>query len=176
MPSSDPPVEIVPYDTGWPLRFEEEARRLRVVLRPWLAGSIEHIGSTAVPGLPAKPVVDIMAAVESLEASRPAIDALADAAYCYAPYREHAEHWFCKPSPAFRTHHLHLVPAGSQQWIEAIAFRDYLRAHPETASAYEDLKRDLAGRYRTDREAYTVAKQPFIERITRLALSQRRDT
>ena len=170
MPSSQAPVEIVPYDATWPLRFEEEARHLHVVLRPWLAGSIEHIGSTAVPGLPAKPVIDIMAAVESLDTSRPAIDALVDAAYCYAPYRAHAEHWFCKPSPFFRTHHLHLVPAASRQWIEAIAFRDYLRAHAAIASEYAALKQDLAERYRTDREAYTVAKQPFIERILKRAL------
>lgn len=170
MPSSEAPVEIVSYDAAWPLRFEEEARHLRVVLQPWLAGSIEHIGSTAVPGLPAKPVIDIMAAVESLDASRLAIDALADAAYCYASYRPHAEHWFCKPSPLFRTHHLHLVPVASRQWIQAIAFREYLRAHPESASEYAALKRDLAERYRTDREAYTVAKQPFIERVLNLAL------
>ena len=82
---------------------------MRDVLQPWLAGPIEHIGSTAVPGLAAKPVVDIMAGVESLDASRPAIAALERAGYCYAPYRADTEHWFCKPSPQFRTHHLHLM-------------------------------------------------------------------
>ena len=167
---SEAPVEIVPYDAAWPIRFEEEARHLRGVLQPWLAGSIEHIGSTAVPGLCAKPVIDIMAAVESLDASRPAIDALAGAAYWYAPYRSHAEHWFCKPSPAFRTHHLHLVPAGSRQWTDALAFRDYLRGHAAITSEYAALKQILAERYRTDREAYTVAKQPFIERVVDRAL------
>jgi GrpB-like predicted nucleotidyltransferase (UPF0157 family) len=170
MTGSEAPVEIVPYDPIWPRRFDEEARLLRGVLQPWLAGSVEHIGSTAVPGLSAKPVVDIMAAVESLDASRPAMAVLAAVGYCYAPYREDAEHWFCKPSFAFRTHHLHLVPAESRQWIEALAFRDYLRARPETAAAYADIKRDLAQRYRFDREAYTAAKRPFIERVVALAV------
>ena len=166
----DAPVEIVAYDAAWPRRFEEEVRLLRDVLGPWLSGSIEHIGSTAVPGLAAKPVIDIMAAVHSLDASRPAIAALNDAGYCYAPYRADAEHWFCKPSPEFRTHHLHLVPGDSRQWVEAIGFRDYLRAQPETAMAYERLKRELAAQHRDDREAYTAAKHSFIERVTALAL------
>ena len=87
---------------------------LRDVLQPWLAGPVEHIGSTAVPGLAAKPVVDIMAGVESLDASRPAIAALERAGYCYAPYRADTEHWFCKPSPQFRTHHLHLMVRGQR--------------------------------------------------------------
>ncbi len=131
------PVEIVSYDSSWPQRFEQEATLLRDVLQPWLAGPIEHIGSTAVPGLAAKPVVDIMAGVESLDASRPAIAALERAGYCYAPYRADTEHWFCKPSPQFRTHHLHLMAMGSDRWMAAIAFRDYLRAHPEIAAEYE---------------------------------------
>ena len=98
-------------DPTWPTRFQEEADVLRRALATWLVGPIEHIGSTAIAGLAAKPVIDIMAAVQTLEASRPAIAAAADVGYCYAPYRPEFEHWFCKPSPAFRTHHLHLVPA-----------------------------------------------------------------
>jgi GrpB-like predicted nucleotidyltransferase (UPF0157 family) len=167
---ADAPVEIVPYDPGWPHRFDDEAQRLRDVLRPWLAGSIEHIGSTAVPGLAAKPVVDIMAGVESLDASRPAIAALTDVGYCYAPYKADAEHWFCKPSPAFRTHHLHLVPIVSPQWSRTLAFREYLRTNPDIAAEYADLKRRLAEQYHFDREAYTAAKHPFIDRISALAL------
>ena len=170
MMSGEAPVEIVPYDPSWPARFEEERNLLLAVLSVWLAGPIEHIGSTAVPGLAAKPVIDIMAGVESLERSRPAIAALADAGYCYAPYRADSEHWFCKPFPAFRTHHLHLMPVGSRLWIEAIAFREYLRSHSEVAAEYEDLKRQLAVTYRFDREAYTDAKGPFVSRITSAAL------
>lgn len=110
------PVELVDYDASWPELFLEEAARLRLVLAPWLTGPIEHIGSTAVAGLAAKPVIDIMAAVETLARSRPAIEAVAPLGYCYAPYRADTEHWFCKPSPAHRTHHLHLIPVGSEAW------------------------------------------------------------
>lgn len=87
----------------------------------------------------------------------------------YFPYRADAMHWFCKPTPAFRTHHLHLVPASSSLWAERLAFRDYLRRHSEIADEYAALKRALAARYRFDREAYTQSKGPFVARITALA-------
>ena len=173
MTSNEASVEIVSYDPSWPGRFDEETKELRRALAPWLVGPIEHIGSTAIPGLAAKPVIDIMAGVETLDASRPAIAALVDLGYCYAPYRENSEHWFCKPSPAFRTHHLHLIPFESREWHDAIAFRDYLRAHSQIALEYEDLKRRLAQKYHFDREAYTEAKGPFIARITGVALRER---
>ena len=169
MSSSEASVVIVPYDPAWPGRFEEEAKALRRALAAWLVGPVEHIGSTAIPGLAAKPVIDVMAGVETLDASRPAIAALADLGYCYAPYRADSEHWFCAPSPALRTHHLHLIPFESREWNEAIAFRDYVRAHAEIAAEYEDLKRGLAQKYRFDHEAYTEAKGPFIARITGMA-------
>ena len=123
------PIEIVPYDSAWPARFDREASVLRPVLAPWLSGPIEHIGSTAIPGLAAKPVIDIMAGVHTLEQSRPAIVAATAVGYSYSPYQAELEHWFCKPSRAFRTHHLHLVPEGTPQWLRPIAFRDYLRSH-----------------------------------------------
>ncbi len=170
MTSIEAPVEIVPYDPAWPTLFQEEANILRQALATWLAGPIEHIGSTAVPGLAAKPVIDIMAAVRTLEESRPAIDAATELGYCYAPYQAELEHWFCKPSPALRTHHLHLVPQGTTQWLRPIAFREYLRAHSEVADEYEALKRRLALEHHLDREAYTQAKHPFIDRITMMAL------
>jgi GrpB-like predicted nucleotidyltransferase (UPF0157 family) len=170
MPSHEASVEIVPYDPSWPIRFQEETDVLRRALAAWLVGPIEHIGSTAIPGLAAKPVIDIMAGVQSLEVSRPAIAAAADAGYCYAPYQAELEHWFCKPSPAFRTHHLHLIPVATPQWIRPIAFRDYLRVNGDVACEYEALKRRLAHEHRLDREAYTHAKQPFIDGITDIAL------
>jgi GrpB-like predicted nucleotidyltransferase (UPF0157 family) len=169
MTSGEQPVEIVEYDSSWPVRFEEEREAIARTLAPWLAGPIEHIGSTAIPGLAAKPVVDIMAAVSTLEGSRGAIEAATELGYCYFPYRAESEHWFCKPSPMFRTHHLHLVPIGTPQWLEAVAFRDYLRGHPAIAAEYEALKRRLAHQFHFDREAYTEAKRPFINRIIKLA-------
>ena len=123
--------------------------------------------------MPAKPVIDVMAAVRSLEASRPAINALAEAGYVYFPYRPDIMHWFCKPSSAFRTHHLHLVPVGSRRWIEQLAFRDYLRANPDAAMEYAALKWRLADAHRFDREAYTDAKAPFVERVLKAALPPR---
>jgi len=173
MTSLEAPVEIVPYDPSWPARFAVEADLLRRALEAWLIAPIEHIGSTAIPGLAAKPVVDIMAAVQTLEGSRAAIAAATEAGYCYAPYQAELEHWFCKPSFAFRTHHLHLVPLGSSQWIRANAFRDYLRTHREVAAEYEALKWRLAQEHRHDREAYTAAKRPFIVRISDLAVDER---
>jgi GrpB-like predicted nucleotidyltransferase (UPF0157 family) len=170
----DAPIEIVSYDPSWPDRFEEEAAHLRRVLKPWLHGPIEHIGSTAIPGLAAKAVVDIMAGVLTLDASRPAIIAASEFGYCYAPYQADREHWFCKPSFAFRTHHLHLIPIGTPEWLRPLAFRDYLRAHRDVAAEYEVLKRRLAQAHRLDREAYTASKGPFIGRITDIALHSRR--
>ncbi len=166
----DAPIEIVAYDPSWPVRFETEAALIRRSLAPWLAGSIQHVGSTAVPGLSAKPIIDIMAGVRSLEESRPAIEIAGAIGYCYAPYQADAKHWFCKPSPAIRTHHLHLVAVDSQEWVRVLAFRDYLRTHSAVATQYEALKRELADRHHLDREAYTEAKGPFIESITNLAL------
>jgi GrpB-like predicted nucleotidyltransferase (UPF0157 family) len=168
--SSDAPVQIVPYDPDWPRRFEVERKLLTDAIGAWLAGSIEHIGSTAVPGLAAKPVIDMMAGVESLEASRAALTILERYQYCYAPYRAEAMHWLCKPSPALRTHHLHLVPLGSPLWNGQLAFRDYLRTHADVALEYAALKRRLADEYRFDREAYTAAKSPFVSEVIRNAL------
>ena len=169
MTTGEAPIEIVPYDRAWPGRFEDERLKLLDAIGAWLAGPVVHIGSTAIPGLAAKPVIDIMAGVASLDASRPAIAAAAALGYCYFPYRPDSEHWFCKPSPAFRTHHLHLIPVDSERWLETIAFRDYVRAHPDVATEYSALKARLAREFRLDREAYTQAKGPFITRITALA-------
>ena len=96
-----------------------------------------------------------MAPVKTLEASRPAIDAAPSAGYVYYPYKAEVMHWFCKPSPHFRTHHLHLVPFGSALWYQRLAFRDALRQSATLAAAYADLKLRLAAEFRLDREAYT---------------------
>ncbi|HEY5944219.1 MAG TPA: GrpB family protein [Kofleriaceae bacterium] len=160
-----PPVIIVPYDPAWPSLFEAERELIEGQIARFIVGGIEHIGSTAVPGLAAKPVIDIMAGVDSLEASRDAITLLEPIDYCYFPYKADVMHWFCKPSDAERTHHLHLVPFRSQLWHERIAFRDHLRAHPDAAAAYATLKQQLAQRYRGDRETYTDAKTAFIQAI-----------
>jgi GrpB-like predicted nucleotidyltransferase (UPF0157 family) len=167
------PIDIVPYDESWPSRFQQERAVLDHVLGNWIVGGIEHVGSTAVPGLAAKPVIDIMVGVDSLEVSRAAIPILSEIKYCYFPYRPDLMHWFCKPSPAVRTHHLHLIPFRSRLWTERLAFRDYLRAHTDIATEYSALKQRLAAQHRSDREAYTDAKTPFVERIVKLALQEK---
>jgi len=163
-------VQLMPYDPLWPSLFKRERAVLASALAPWLAGPIEHVGSTAVPGLLAKPIIDIMAAVESLDASRASIAALAEVGYVYFPHRPDLMHWFCKPSPAIRTHHLHLVPLGSRLWTERLAFRDILRRDSATAADYAALKQQLAKQYELDREGYTDAKGPFIQRVLASAL------
>ena len=159
------PIELIAYSADWPARFEAERRLLEAVLAPWLAGHIQHIGSTAVPGLPAKPVIDIMAPVLSLDASRDAIEAVATAGYVYFPYKPDAMHWFCKPTPAHRTHHLHLVPIGSPLWHQRLAFRNALRGDLALAAEYAELKARLAAQFVLDREAYTEGKTAFITRV-----------
>jgi len=165
----DAPIELEPYNTQWPELFQLEAASLRDVLNPWLAGAIEHIGSTSVPGLSAKPVIDIMAPVHSLELAKPAIDALPALGYCYSPYKAEVMHWFCKPSPAYRTHHLHLVATGSDTWVECIAFRNSLRGNAQLAAEYLSLKQRLASEYALDREAYTEGKSMFIQSVVKRA-------
>ena len=164
-PEREAPVQIVAYDASWPARFEAERIVLSEILRPWLTGPIEHVGSTAVPGMPAKPVIDIMAGVDSLEASRDALPPLRHLGYHWAPYRAEMMHWLCKPSFSLRTHHLHLVPFRSPLWDERLRFRDCLRSTAAVAEEYAALKYHLAEIHRFDREAYTEAKGAFIARV-----------
>ena len=161
----DAPIEIAEYDPRWVEAFQLERQVLCDALAPWLVGMPEHIGSTAVPGLAAKPIIDIMAPVPSLEGSRGAIAAAARTGYVYFPYRAEVMHWFCKPSPSVRTHHLHLVPLGSRLWNERLAFRDILRTDENLRTEYRILKLALAAKYCQDREGYTDAKSPFIYRV-----------
>lgn len=114
-----------------------------------------------------------MAAVESLDASRPAISSAEAVGYIYWPYKADVMHWFCKPSDAHRTHHLHLVPHNSNLWKARLAFRDALCADARLAQAYARLKHDLAREYRDDREAYTQSKSAFVHQVlTSVGLAQ----
>ena len=158
-------VYLVTYDPTWTAKFHAESMRLAELLEPWRAGPIEHVGSTAVPGLCAKPVIDVMVGVNSLVESAPAIDTLTLAGYQYAAYKTDVMHWFCKPSFEFRTHHVHLIPFEGVLWQQRLAFRDALRADRELAIEYANLKQNLARAFEFDREAYTEGKTAFIERV-----------
>lgn len=131
----------------------------------WIVGDVHHVGSTAVPGLEAKPIIDILVGVGDLEQSRRCSEPLAGLGYLYAPYLPEEMHWFCKPHPSQRTHHVHLVPVGAGRYADELTFRDRLRTDPQAAAEYAELKRGLARRFRHNREAYTEAKSAFIRRI-----------
>ena len=166
------PIEIVSYDPSWPGKFNSERELLQEVLRPWITAEIEHVGSTAVTGLASKPVIDIMVPVQSLDASRGAIQAAMSIGYIYWPYKPDVMHWFCKPSAAHRTHHLHLVPYKSPLWNDRIRFRDTLRQDLSVAAEYVRLKVNLGAKYRNDREAYPEGKTEFVNNLLQGTLAR----
>jgi GrpB-like predicted nucleotidyltransferase (UPF0157 family)/GNAT superfamily N-acetyltransferase len=154
-------VELVEYDPAWPASYETERERLAPLLE---ALEIHHIGSTAVRGLLAKPIIDMVALVDDLDAP---IAALIDSGYQYArAFNATLTHrrFLCYPTASHRTHHLHLVD-DRPELERRLRFRDRLRADAALADEYVALKRALAARYPEDREAYTEAKAPFIERV-----------
>ncbi len=163
-------IHIVSYDPSWSDKFEEEKRLIEKTLGSWIVGGVHHVGSTSVPGLSAKPVIDIMVGVKNLEEAKPCIDLLAKIQYMYFPYRPEIMHWFCKPSLEHRTHHLYLMVPTSREWKARLAFRDCLRTDTETRQKYEELKSSLANKFRNDREAYTEAKTEFIKSVVNKAI------
>ncbi len=162
-------VALAEYDATWPAKFAVEKAHLLAIASGWNLGGVEHVGSTAVPGMLAKPVIDIMFGIKTLDDAKPAIKVLEQYGYQYWPYKTAVMHWFCKPNAAVRTHHLHLVPFESALWHERIKFREILRSNPAIAAQYATLKRELAAAYPDDREAYTQQKWPFIQQILQRA-------
>ena len=150
-------VVIVGYDPQWPSRFEAARALLERVAADWLEGGIHHIGSTSIPGLAAKPVIDMMAGVRELEEARAAFAPLAEAGYEYRPHRPGTHHSSKGAAPG-HSHQLHLTEPDSDLWLERLAFRDALRASPELAAEYAELKLRLA----PDPGTYTVLKRPFV--------------
>ena len=157
-------IEIVPYDPLWPNVFASLRSRLTAAL-PDLALRVEHIGSTAVPGLAAKPIIDVTVVVDTLDHLPAVIGLLATLGYRHdgdlgLPGRES----FTAPVDG-PLHHLCVCAADHPNLASALAFRDYLRTHPDTARAYAELKYFLASRFRNDRPSYTAAKSAFISRV-----------
>jgi GrpB-like predicted nucleotidyltransferase (UPF0157 family) len=161
-------AEVRPHDPGLIARAETERAWLAGLLEPWLVDGVEHVGSTAVPGLAAKPVIDLMASVDDPDAVvAQAGERLAADGWCYVPPELDRRSWrrfFVKPdaSGQRRIAHLHVIRAGNPRWSEQIAFRDALRDDDQLARRYGDLKRMLAAQHADDREAYTDAKAKFI--------------
>lgn len=160
------PIVVADYDPSWPELFEQLARPVRAALAD-LDVEVDHVGSTAVPGLAAKPIVDIDVVVPTADAVVTAIERLRGLGYVYQgdkgiPGRE-AFLW----PPGSPRHHLYVVVAGGEPHAAHVAFRDRLRGEPETAARYATLKRELAERHGAERLAYTEAKSDFVESVLR---------
>lgn len=166
------PVVIVPYDPAWIEAYQREAALIRLCIGRYITG-IEHIGSTSVPGLDAKPIIDILIGVKSLADSPAFLPLLIGMGYCYKPEFEEGlpeRRYLYKVENGLDTIHLHMVEPGTTFYKRHIAFRDYLRTHPDSASAYASLKYELAQKHGSDREGYTDAKTDFIKEIERKSL------
>jgi GrpB-like predicted nucleotidyltransferase (UPF0157 family) len=164
-------IIIADYDPRWPILYAQERELILSVTGQDLV-AIEHIGSTAVPGLGAKPIIDIMAAVGSLSDAERCISPLARIGYEYVPEFEDVmpeRRYFRKSAGRTRTHHLHMVELESDFWRRHLLFRNFLRAHPATAEQYYCLKKELALKFRTNLEAYTDAKTSFIKEVVERA-------
>ena len=173
-------VVIADYNSAWPAQFAEEAAQVRAALGDSVV-AIEHFGSTAVPGLSAKPIIDLLVAVRSLPEARaravPALEALGYAYWAGDPAPDRM--FFVKglPPSGPRTHHVHLVDLttsldprlGEFTFADRLLFQDYLRAHPEEGQRYANLKRDLAARFPDDREAYTSGKTDYVYSVMQKA-------
>lgn len=164
-------VHIAEYDPRWPALYEQERAALALALGP-LALDIQHAGSTSVPGLAAKPIIDIAVAIEEYPLPTAAIDAVVALGYEHmGEFGIPRRHYFRKGSP--RSHHVHIVELANPEWENFVIFRDYLRTHPQALSQYEALKRELAQTHRHNRELYTESKSPFIRQAIERAKERR---
>jgi GrpB-like predicted nucleotidyltransferase (UPF0157 family) len=156
-------VALVPYDPSWPMLFEKEKQLIRAALGD-LALDIHHIGSTAVPGLDAKPVIDILITVRQLEDAAGCIAPLSELGYTFNDHPQNVHRrFFRKGHP--RTHHVHIIAADHPETREHLAFRDALRANPDWRDQYAALKHDLATRFKHDRARYSDSKTEFVRQV-----------
>jgi GrpB-like predicted nucleotidyltransferase (UPF0157 family) len=164
------PVVVVDYDLHWPATFESLRSHVAGALGG-LVAAIDHIGSTAVLGLAAKPVIDMDVLLKSALDLPVVIRRLASLGYVHRGDLGIAGREAFAPPPGVPVHHLYVCPPDSQEYRRHLALRDYLRARPSEAAAYSDLKRSLAARFRDDRFAYAAAKREFIEILLQKALA-----
>lgn len=162
-------IRLDEYDAAWPALYEAERRRLHALM-PGTFLDIQHIGSTAVPAMVAKPIIDILAGVGSMDIARSMASALCSHGYTTSAAFNAAlsdRQWFMRCSNGRRTHHLHVVVHGSTAWVDRLRFRDALRTNPALAAQYTRLKTQLAQAHAHDREAYTDAKSDFVHAVCR---------
>lgn len=162
-------VQIVPHHAEWKTAFQREAILLRSVFADAIL-NIEHIGSTAIEGMAAKPIIDLMCVVSSLEEAKSFRTRLETLGYEYRPDESVPDRiFFAKGPRSNRTHHLSLTEPDSTFYKEKLLFRDYLRTHTEAAEKYCRLKEELADKYADNRGAYTEGKSDFVKQILSLA-------
>ena len=165
-------VSLVNYCSDWPKEFEREKYELQKILGN-LALAIEHVGSTSIPGLCAKPILDVAVAVKNVETLVTLIPILTDAGYDVLDSIEKSGEVLArKGKPECRTHYIHVEVMGSDYWNNHILFRDYLLKHPECVEQYETLKKNIAIQFKDDRKKYTAAKNEFIQSILALASAE----
>ncbi len=164
-------MRIVEYDPAWAESAATEMARIAAALGEG-AVRVDHVGSTAVPGLAAKPIVDLQLAVAAIEARSLYVGPLEGLGYLFAPDPASPEfHFFGLPAARPRTHHLHVCVAGSEHERRHLALRDYLRAHSDEVAAYAERKRELVARAPGDRLSYIEGKGPYVAALERRALA-----
>jgi GrpB-like predicted nucleotidyltransferase (UPF0157 family) len=167
----DPAIRVVPYDPEWAGEFEREAAAIRDALSDVLV-RIEHVGSTAVPGLPAKPIIDIQVSVANIRARDSFVLPLERLGYLFAPDPDSPHyHFFGKPAERPRRVHVHVCAAGSDEEMRHLAVREFLRSHSEEAAGYGNIKCELARLSHHDRLAYIEGKEPFMSDLERRAVA-----
>jgi GrpB-like predicted nucleotidyltransferase (UPF0157 family) len=171
----DPAVRIVDYDPAWPVLAHAELRRIRKALGE-AAARLEHVGSTAVPGLAAKPILDLQLSVDAIESRERYVGPLERLGYLFVPEPESPDyHFFGMPPERPRTHHLHVCEVDSEHELRHVAVRDFLRTHADDAARYAALKHALVARNPHDRLAYIEGKDDYLAALERRALTWARD-
>jgi len=169
-------VRIVPYQAQWAVLFAHEKHHITEALGP-LALDIQHIGSTAVPGLAAKPIIDMGVAIANRHVVPLCVPHLAALNYTsFGDREQRGDYFFAKGAEECRTHYVHMVEVGSPQWSAYLQLRDYLRTHPAARGAYTNLKQTLATQYAHDRSTYTDRKTPLIHHLLGQARTQPEDS
>lgn len=168
-------VKLVPHNPKWEKLFEKEKQLLKKTFGDIIL-AVEHIGSTAIPGIPAKPIIDINIGVESLDVARNIKEKFEKLGYEHRPFVPGKtkvdlkwQELYVKGPEAKRTHYVHVTVFGGSYWKNDLLFRDFLRKNPERAKQYAELKKQLAEKYADNRETYTKNKEQFISKTLEMA-------
>ena len=164
-------VEVVPYNANWPAMYEKEVKRIKQVLRSEIV-SIHHIGSTSIPDMSAKPIIDILLEVKDITRIDDYNDEMIGLGY--EPRGElgiPGRRYFSREEPKdVRTHHIHAYQAGNIELTRHLAFRNYMITHPEDAKEYAELKIVLARRFPLDIDGYVLGKEQYVSRMESIAM------